>query len=74
MIKPDISAYRRAVSDEMRTVYGLDWTDACGDDAPLERAWTDNLSAAEFVRWFGEKYGMQPRDRRDFDVASYGSG
>ena len=55
-----LEEYRYAVSRRMLTVYGIDWADACGEDAPLLQAIGDGESAEEFVDWFGRKYDLDP--------------
>ena len=50
--------YRHAVSVQMLTVYGIDWSDACGEDEPLLSALNDGWLAEEFVDWFGRKYDL----------------
>lgn len=53
-----LNDYRYEVSARMLTIYGIDWNDACGDDAPLQRAINDGESAEEFVEWWGQKFNL----------------
>lgn len=53
--------YRQDVSDEMLKVYGITWSDACGDLEPLLQARKDGKSPEDFVAWFGNKYDLTPK-------------
>lgn len=53
-----VQEYERAVAREMHTEYGITWIDACGDAGPILSAIEMGQSPAEFVQWWGEKYGL----------------
>lgn len=55
-----LDEYRYQVSKRLLTTYGIDWTDACGDDEPLLQAIANGESAKDFVDWFGRKYDLDP--------------
>ena len=55
-----MQAYERAVTRAMLREYGVTWLDACGDVGPLRAAMEAGRTAEQFVRWWGEKYGMTP--------------
>ncbi len=55
-----LDEFRYDVSKQMLTVYGIDWDDTCGDEAPLISAIEDGWSAEEFIDWFGRKYDLDP--------------
>lgn len=52
--------YGEQVSSEFMRTYGISWADASGDSEPLEAAMRTVQSPAEFVQWWGEKYGLVP--------------
>ena len=53
-----IREYERNVTRQMVWEYGITWVDACGDAGPLLSAIEAGQSAAEFVQWWGRKYGL----------------
>lgn len=55
-----LAAYRDAVSTAMETRYGISWSDACGDDEPLVRAKAHSMTPEDFVRWWGDRYDLEP--------------
>lgn len=53
-----VADYRAEVDEEMLALYGIDWTDACGDSEPLERAMDDGQDALDFVLEWGARYEL----------------
>ncbi|HEU4801418.1 MAG TPA: hypothetical protein VFS94_12400 [Gemmatimonadales bacterium] len=53
-----VREYEREVTREMHAEYGITWNDACGDASPLLSAIESGQSPAEFVQWWGERYGL----------------
>lgn len=56
-----VETYKRKVDAVMLELYAIDWQDAAGDVEPLQRAIEAGETPEEFVRWWGEKYGMCPK-------------
>lgn len=67
-----LQRYGAQVSSEFMRTYGISWADAAGDTAPLEEALREGQSPAEFVRWWGEKYGLVPV--AELNPGSFGRG
>lgn len=59
-----MSEYEAAVSNTMQKRYGITWQDASGDTQPLESAIADGWTPEQFVRWFGERYDLEPVSSR----------
>lgn len=62
----NFSAFRNRVDALMKPTYGIDWNDACGVAAPLERAIAAGETPEEFVAWWAEKYGLKRLDDPTF--------
>lgn len=61
--QPSFKTFRSAVDRELTARYGLTWADAGGDAQQLAAAITLAQTPADFVRWWGEKYDLTPREQ-----------
>jgi hypothetical protein len=52
--------WRRIVDLRLREVYAITAEDAGFEDEYLKSHWVDKEPPFEFVRWYGEKYDLEP--------------
>jgi len=53
--------WRHAIDLRLDEVYAITIEDAGLDDECLKSHWNDEEPPFEFVRWFGDKYDLEPR-------------
>jgi hypothetical protein len=54
--------YEARVSRAMTELYDITWHDASGETELLAKAIEADRMPEEFVRWFGERYDLEPRE------------
>jgi hypothetical protein len=61
-VEADFSDWRRIVDLRLEEVYAITIEDVGFEDELLKLHWAQNEPPFEFVRWFGEKYDLEPRE------------
>lgn len=57
-----LAKFKAGVDKYFKSIYGLTWADACGDEEPLLAALKELTKPKEFVLEWGERYDLDPID------------
>jgi hypothetical protein len=60
-IRQSYSDWRNAVGERLDQIYCITMADGGFDEAHLIRHWQSSEAPRDFVKWFGNKYDLEPK-------------